>query len=464
MKNDSVFRKLKEACGVFGIYDPGGDVARICFFGLYSLQHRGQESAGIAVSTGRKISCHKKMGLVSQVFTERNLSRLKGKVGIGHTRYSTTGSSKLYNAQPIIFKSKFGSFALAHNGNLINTVILQGELIKNGHAFNSTSDSEVIGTMVAKANGKTWEEKIKEGLSEALGSYSLIMMTNQKLFGIRDPLGVRPLVLGKFNSGWVLASESCALETIGAKTIREIQPGEGVVISKKGVETFIAPAKTEGGAFCLFEYIYFARPDSILNNRLVYLARQEMGRQLAREYPAKADFVIAVPDSGTAAAIGFAQQSKLPFYEGLIKSRYIGRTFIHPDDKLRKLGIRLKFNTLNQIIEGKRIVVVDDSIVRGNTTRQLVQMFKNAGAAEVHLRISSPPIRHPCYLGVDITTHEELIAHKKSIPEIRQYLQADSLGYLSLKGMKKAVGETTCGYCEGCFSSKYPLKREEAQS
>lgn len=451
--------KPHDHCGVFGIYSPGEDIARICFFGLYALQHRGQESAGIAVSNDREISHHKKMGLVSQVFTERNLKKLKGKIGIGHNRYSTTGSSKLYNAQPLVFQTNLGEFALAHNGNLINTVILKGKLIKDGHTFSSTSDSEVIGRIIAKSPGQNWEEKIKAGLKQIKGSYSLVVLTPQKLFGIRDPLGVRPLVLGKFNSGFVLASESCALETIGAKTIREILPGEGVVIGGRGLKTFLSPSRKS--AFCLFEYIYFARPDSILNDRLVYLARQEMGRQLAREHPIKADFVMGVPDSGTSAAIGFAEQAKLPFYEGLIKNRYIGRTFIQPGDKLRKLGVKLKFNPLGQILKNKRVVVVDDSIVRGNTTREIVQMLKRAGTFQVHLRISSPPLRHPCYLGVDIATHQELIAHQKSVPQIKKFLGANSLGYLSLEGLKKAIGKTSCRYCEGCFSGFYPLKMVE---
>lgn len=448
--------KPHDYCGVFGIYSPGEDVARICFFGLYALQHRGQESAGIAVSNGREISHHKKMGLVSQVFTERNLKKLKGQIGIGHNRYSTTGSSKILNAQPLIFKSDLGDFALAHNGNLVNTVILKGRLIRDGHTFTSSSDSEIMGKMITKVENSSWEGKIKKGLAGVKGSYSLVIATQKKLFGIRDPLGVRPLVLGKFNSGWVLASESCALETIGAKTIREVLPGEGVVIDGRGLKTFLSPSGKS--AFCLFEYIYFARPDSILNDRLVYFARQEMGRQLAREYPVKADFVMGVPDSGTSAAIGFAEQAKLPFYEGLIKNRYIGRTFIQPGDKLRKLGVKLKFNPLGQILKNKRVVVVDDSIVRGNTTREIVKMLKNAGAAQVHLRISSPPLRHPCYLGVDIATHQELIAHQKTIPQIKKFLGADSLGYLSLEGLKKAIGKTSCRYCEGCFSGFYPLK------
>lgn len=446
--------KPREACGVFGIYEPNNDVARICFFGLYSLQHRGQESAGIAVSNGRKIVGYKKMGLVSQVFTERVLSKLHGKIGLAHNRYSTTGSSRIYNAQPIVLKSQNGDFALAHNGNLVNTVILKGELIKNGHNLVSTSDTEVIGKIICQSEGKNWEEKIKKGLVQVRGSYSLVISTPRKLFGIRDPLGVRPLILGKFNSGWVLASESCALDTIGAKIIREILPGEGVVIDGRGVKTFLPPS--EESAFCIFEYIYFARPDSLFDKRLVYVARQEMGRQLYREHPVKADFVMSVPDSGTAAAIGFAEEAKMPFCEGLIKSRYIGRTFIQPGDKLRKLGIKLKFNTLRQILENKSVVVIDDSIVRGNTTRQITQMLKEAGVKKIHFRISSPPIRHPCYLGVDIATRNELIAHKKTIAQIRQFLGADSLGYLSLKGLVKSIS-STISFCDGCFTGHYPI-------
>ena len=452
-----------EACGVFGIIAPGEDVARITYFGLYSLQHRGQESAGITVANEQGLICHKRMGLVSQVFTEGDLERLIGHAAVGHNRYATSGSSHICNAQPILLETDLGPFALAHNGNLANTVTLQGQLRQQGYTFNGDSDSEVIARLIAEAPGATWEAKIERGLSQVLGSYSLIILTPQGLYGIRDPLGVRPLVLGRFNHGYVLASESCALDTIGATTIRELAPGEGIAIGR-GLGTvrgqFATPSSAfslQPSAFCIFEYIYFARPDSVLNGRLVYEVRMEMGRRLVREHPVDVDFVIGVPDSATTAAIGYAEEAHLPFFEGLIKSRYIGRTFIQPEQKLRQLGVKLKFNALPQLLRGKRIVVVDDSIVRGNTTREIVHMLREAGVSEVHLRITSPPLRYPCFLGVDIATHQELIAHRLTIAQICRHLGADSLGYLSLEGLKSSIEPVSCGFCTGCLTGEYPL-------
>jgi len=452
----SLLYQPSEACGIFGIIAPGEDVARITYFGLYSLQHRGQESAGIAVANEHGLTCHKRMGLVSQVFTEVDLERLIGHAAIGHNRYSTSGSSRRYNAQPILLETELGPFALAHNGNLANTVALRGRLRRRGCAFSGDSDSEVIAQLIARAPGTTWEAKIEWGLAQVTGSYSLTILTSDKIYGIRDPLGVRPLALGRLNHGYVLASESCALKTIGAEMVRELAPGEGVLISSSGMETFLPPSGRS--AFCIFEYIYFARPDSILNGRLVYEARMEMGRHLAREHPVDVDFVIGVPDSATAAAIGYAEEAHLPFYEGLIKNRYIGRTFIEPEQRLRQLGVKLKFNALSQLLQGKRIVVVDDSIVRGNTTREIVHMLREAGAKEVHLRITSPPLRHPCFLGVDIATYEELIAHRLTVNEIRRHLGADSLGYLSLEGLKASIEPVTCGFCTGCLTGEYPIE------
>ena len=470
-----------EACGVFGIIAPGEDVARITYFGLYSLQHRGQESAGIAVANEQGLDCHKRMGLVSQVFTEEDLEGLIGHAAVGHNRYATSGSSQICNAQPILLETDLGPFAVAHNGNLANTMTLQGQLRRRGHALNGDSDSEVIAQLIAEAPGGTWEEKIERGLCEVLGSYSLVILTQNKMYGIRDPLGVRPLVLGQFNHGHVLASESCALDTIGATTIRELAPGEGIAVTPSKVDIFLSPTSAclEGdlrlwadgrSAFCIFEYIYFARPDSVLNHKLVYEARLEMGRRLVREHPVDVDFVIGVPDSATAAAIGYAEETHLPFSEGLIKSRYIGRTFIQPEQKLRQLGVKLKFNALPQLLKGKRIVVIDDSIVRGNTTREIVHMLREAGASEVHLRITSPPLRYPCFLGVDIATYQELIAHRLTVAQIGDHLGADSLGYLSLEGLMASITRNSdtgepmsascsrpCDFCTGCFTGEYPL-------
>jgi amidophosphoribosyltransferase len=453
-----------EACGVFGIVAPGEDVARITYFGLYSLQHRGQESAGIAVANEQGLICHKRMGLVSQVFTEGDLEKLTGHAAVGHNRYATSGSSHIYNAQPIVLETDLGPFALAHNGNLANTVPLQGQLRRRGSALNGNSDSEVIARLIAEA----------PGLSQVLGSYSLVILARDTVYGVRDPLGVRPLVLGRFNHGYVLASETCALDTIGATTTRELAPGEAIAIhtmadrSLRISDCSICHQPSAGShrlsAFCIFEYIYFARPDSVLNGRLVYEARMEMGRRLVRECPVDVDFVIGVPDSATAAAIGYAEEAHLPFFEGLMKSRYIGRTFIQPEQKLRQLGVKLKFNALPQLLRGKRIVVVDDSIVRGNTTREIVHMLREAGAGEVHLRITSPPLRYPCFLGVDIATYQELIAHRLTVAQICRHLGADSLGFLSLEGLSASIACSPdkgaswgCGFCTGCFTGEYPL-------
>jgi amidophosphoribosyltransferase len=464
-----------EACGVFGIVAPKEDVARITYFGLYSLQHRGQESAGIAVANDHGLICHKRMGLVSQVFTENDLEKLVGHAAVGHNRYATSGSSQICNAQPILLETNLGPLALAHNGNLANTMNLQGQLRRRGCDLNGNSDSEIIARLITEAPGSTWEEKIQRGVAQVTGSYSLVILTQQKMYGIRDPLGVRPLVLGRFNHGYVLASESCALDTIGATMVRELAPGEGVAITPSEVEVFVPPSVISGtggprswadghSAFCIFEYIYFARPDSVLNGKLVYEARLEMGCRLAREHPVDVDFVIGIPDSATAAAIGYAEEAQLPFSEGLIKSRYIGRTFIQPEQKLRQRGVKLKFNALPQLLKGKRIVVVDDSIVRGNTTREIVHMLREAGASEVHLRITSPPLRYPCFLGVDIATYQELIAHRMTIAQICRHLDADSLGYLSLDGLMVSIacspiiGEpVNCDFCTGCFTGDYPL-------
>jgi len=447
---------MHESCGIFGVYAPGTDVARLIFFALYALQHRGQESAGIATADGKKIRLHAAMGLVSQAFAEDELSRLVGFLGIGHNRYSTTGSSRACNAQPVFAEGDDGAIALGHNGNIINAKFLRDELSQLGYEFQSTTDSEVIAKLILSSPAPDWVEKIRYAMHRLQGAYSLVIMTEDKLFGVRDPMGVRPLCLGAINGGWTLASETCALDHIGADFIREIEPGEIVVIDKSGVKSFNEFSDGRR-ALCIFEYIYFARPDSVIQGRLLYPARQAMGKILAREYPVEADIVMGVPDSATAAGIGYSQASGIPYCEGLLKNRYVGRTFIEPDQRIRELGVRLKFNPLSEIISGKRLVVVDDSIVRGTTTPRVVNLLKKAGAREVHLRICSPPIRYPCFFGVDMATRQELIAAQKNVPEIKDFLGADSLGYLSLEGLIEAVALPKENFCLACFTGDYPI-------
>ena len=446
---------MHESCGIFGIYAPGVDVARITFFGLYALQHRGQESAGIATADGKKICLHTSMGLVSQAFTEDELAHLQGHIAIGHTRYSTTGSSRPSNAQPILVEANSTTIALGHNGNIVNAKFLRDELCQLGYTFATTTDSEVIANLILSSTERSPVDRIKYAMRRLQGAYSLVIMTKDKLIGVRDPMGVRPLCLGTIDGGWVIASESCAFGHIGAQFIREIEPGEIVVINKNGVKSF-----TENGprrALCIFEYIYFARPDSIIQGKLLYPVRQAMGRILARDYPVDADLVMGVPDSATAAGIGYAIASGIPYCEGLIKNRYVGRTFIEPDQRLRDLGVKLKFNPLSETIAGKRLIVVDDSIVRGTTTPKVVAMLKRAGAREVHLRICAPPIRHPCFFGVDMATKWELIAAHKTIPEIRDAIGADSLGYISIEGLIESVSLPKEIFCLACFTGEYPI-------
>jgi len=446
---------MHESCGVFGVYASNINVAQTTFFALFALQHRGQESAGIAVTDGNEIKIHTNMGLVSQVFTETDLSLLTGNIGIGHNRYSTTGSSKPMNAQPIIAKSDGLTIALAHNGNIINSKLLRDELHDRGFYFHTSSDSEVIANLLLASPGRNWQQKIGHAMSRLQGAYSLVILTENELIGVRDSFGVRPLCLGSIDGGWSIASESCALDHIGARFIREIEPGEIVVIDKHGVKGF----KKRNGkkAICIFEYIYFARPDSIIQGKLLYPTREAMGRILAEEYPVDADLVMGVPDSATAAGIGYSNASGIPYCEGLLKNRYVGRTFIEPDQRIREIGVQLKFNPLSQIIGGKRLVVVDDSIVRGTTTPRVVSLLKKAGAAEVHLRICAPPIRYPCFFGVDMATRWELIAARKTVPEIREHLGADSLGYLSLDGLIRAVDLPRDIFCLACFTGAYPI-------
>ena len=446
---------LHEECGVFGICAPGRAVARLAFFGLYALQHRGQEGAGIVTCDGRVAHMHKGMGLVSQVFNEENLHHLQGHLAIGHTRYSTTGSSKLRNAQPYLVETLDGPLALGHNGNLINAPQLRRELLERGVGLQTSTDSEVILHLLAGAGGGDWVTRIRIMMAKAEGAYSLVILTRDAVYGVRDPWGLRPLVLGRLEAGHVLASESCAFATIGAEMVQEIKPGEIVRIDADGYE-IVQGAPPQRLAFCTFEQIYFARPDSLLDGRLVHEVRQKLGRQLAKEAPVKADIVVPVPDSGTPHAIGYAQKSKIAYSEGLIKSRYIGRTFIQPTDELRKIGVAMKFNPLPDNLRGKRVVLVDDSIVRGNTSGPLVQMLRDAGAKEVHVRVACPPIKWPCFMGVDMASQGELIAANQSVDEICEHIGANSLAYLSIDGMMKAL-KAKDGYCNACFTGDYPF-------
>ncbi|MDD5312871.1 MAG: amidophosphoribosyltransferase [Dehalococcoidia bacterium] len=446
---------MHESCGIFGIYAPGVDVARITFFALYALQHRGQESAGIATAEEDRIYIHTDMGLVSHAFNEEELARLKGNIAIGHNRYSTTGSSVICNAQPVLVGTMDIRMALGHNGNITNSSSLRVELEEKGYDFNSTTDSEIIANLILSAPEKEIEGKIKYAMRRLQGAYSLVILANEKLYGVRDPMGVRPLCVGSLDGGWVLASETCALDHIGAQYIREIEPGEIVTIDGNGVRS----TRIESGrkALCIFEYIYFARPDSLLNGKLIYTTRERMGAILSREHPVQADMVMGIPDSATAAGIGYARASGIPYHEGLLKNRYVGRTFIEPDQRLRELGVRLKFNPLTQEISGKRLVVVDDSIVRGTTTPRVINMLRKAGAREVHMRICAPPIRYPCFFGVDMATRWELIAAQKSVSEIKDTIGADSLGYISMEGLIEAVDQPSDIFCVACFTGEYPM-------
>ena len=448
----------REECGVVGVYSPGADAPRIAYFGLFALQHRGQESAGIAASDGHSIRVHTNMGLVAQGFNEDALRRLSGSMAIGHTRYSTTGSSQACNAQPFLVNGVHGELALGHNGNIVNALELRKQLQEQWNChFTSTTDSEVMAYLLANAPGQSWEERGSHCMRTLKGAFSVVMLSQDTLIGFRDPLAVRPLCVGKLDNGWVIASESCALDQLGGTFMRELAPGEMVIIDKTGMRSFIWPGVDGRRANCVFELIYFARPDSLLDNKLVYSVRKAMGARLAREHPTDADVVIGIPDSATAAAVGFAQESGIPYSEGLVKNRYVGRTFIEPDQHLREMGVTMKFNPMPEIVRGERVVVVDDSIVRGTTTPQVVRQLRRAGAIEVHMRVCAPPIRWPCHLGVDMATRRELIAANKSIEEIRQFIGADSLGYLSVPALMETVEGSEGGFCNACFTGNYPI-------
>lgn len=453
----------QDQCGVFGVWAPGEEVAKLTYFGLYALQHRGQESAGIATSNGKKLVVYKDMGLVSQVFSESALESLIGHVAIGHTRYSTTGSSSWRNAQPTLGRTASGTVALGHNGNLTNTAELL-EMLRDRYPNQSdneitggnTTDTAVLTALLAGNPDNSLENTALELLPKVRGAFSLVFMDEQTLYAARDPQGVRPLVLGRLERGWVVASESAALDIVGASFVREVEPGELIVIDENGLRSMIFARPKRAG--CVFEYVYLARPDTAINGRNVYDARVDMGKALAREYPVAADLVIPTPDSGTPAAIGYSQESGIPFGHGLVKNAYVGRTFIQPSQTIRQLGIRLKLNPLKDVIKGKRIVVVDDSIVRGNTQRALVQMLREAGAKEIHVRISSPPITWPCFYGVDFATRAELIATGLAPDDVRASIGADSLGYLSKEGMIAASEQKESELCTACFTGTYPIE------
>jgi amidophosphoribosyltransferase len=448
---------MRESCGLFGIFSPKPDsnIARTVYYGLIALQHRGQESAGIAVTDGEKIKYHKGLGLVNDVFEEEVLGELSGRVAIGHVRYSTTGSNVFENAQPIVVATQRGNFAVAHNGNIINTRELRNQLESKGSSFRSTTDSEIVALLLIE-RGPDMLRACLDAMHLLQGAYCLLVMDQERLIAIRDPLGFRPLCMGRLDDCVVFASETVALDAVGAEFVRNIEPGEIVMVSGSGVESYrVSPSKS---AFCVFEFVYFARPDSLLENISVYSTRERAGRILAIEQPADADLVVGVPDSGTVAAIGYSNQSGIPYGMGLIKNKYIGRTFIQPSQKLRNLGVRLKLNALGELVKGKNIVLVDDSIVRGTTMGQIVKMLRSAGARSIHVRIASPPIRYGCYFGVDTSDRRELIAAILEEKKIEQLIGADSLGYLSLEGLVNAVGLPSDRLCLACFNGAYPLE------
>ncbi|MBI4779734.1 MAG: amidophosphoribosyltransferase [Oscillatoriophycideae cyanobacterium NC_groundwater_1537_Pr4_S-0.65um_50_18] len=459
--------KPEEACGVFGIYAPETDVAKLTYFGLYALQHRGQESAGIAAFAGDTVHLHKGMGLVSQVFNEQIFQEMAGDLAVGHTRYSTTGSSRVVNAQPAVVDTRLGKLALAHNGNLVNTPSLREEILQNTEVeFVTTTDSEMIAIAIAQEinAGKGWLEGAISAFKRCQGAFSLAIATPNGIMGVRDPNGIRPLVVGVLKSDetapdrYVIASETCALDIIGAEYVRDVEPGELVWITEQGLASFQWASQAER-KLCILEMIYFARPDSVMHEESLYSYRLRLGRQLALESPplGEVDLVMGVPDSGIPAAIGFSQQSGIPYAEGLIKNRYVGRTFIQPTQAMREAGIRMKLNPLKDVLKGKRIVIVDDSIVRGTTSRKLVKALREAGAAEVHMRISSPPVTHPCFYGIDTDSQDQLIAATKSIAEIQEQLGVTSLAYLSWDGMLTATREDTNTFCSACFTGDYPV-------
>ncbi len=448
--------KFHDECGVFGVYGHP-EASNLTYLGLHALQHRGQEGAGICSSDGKQVYVEKSMGLVADIFSEKRLKRLPGNIAIGHNRYSTAGTSSLKNVQPLMVNFSLGSLAIAHNGNLVNAFELKNELESQGAIFQSTADSEVIVHLIASSRAGGLHERVIDTMKSLSGAYSVLLMSEEELIALRDPFGFRPLSIGKYDGAYVVASETCAFDLIGATYVRDVEPGEMVIINKNGIQ-HIRTLPSQRHAFCVFEFIYFARPDSnIFGNRNVNKKRKEFGRQLAREYPVDADLVIAVPDSGVPAALGFAEESGLPFDQGLIRNHYVGRTFIEPRQSIRHFGVKIKLNPVRQVLEGKRVVVVDDSIVRGTTSKKIVKMIREGGGAkEVHMRISSPPTIGPCFYGIDTPTRKELIASTHTVNEIRKYITSDTLHYLSLEGLLKVVPNPE-KYCTACFDDNYPV-------
>ena len=447
--------KLHEECGVVGVYGHP-EAANLVYLGLYALQHRGQESAGIVASTHSKMHLELGMGLVADIFDPGRLLKLPGPLAIGHNRYSTAGKSELVNAQPCMINYAAGSLALAHNGNLVNAKAIRKELGSKGAIFQSTNDSEVIVHLMAQAKSENFVDRAAEALRQVSGAYSLVLMTENELLAARDPHGFRPLCLGKLDGAYIIASETCVMDLIEAEFIREVEPGELILINENGLQSFF-PFKKVESKYCVFEHIYFARPDSFLFGEHVYAARKEMGRAMAQESPADADLIVPVPDSGVVSAMGFAEESGIPFEMGLIRNHYVGRTFIDPQSQIRNFGVKLKLNAVKNLISGKRLAIIDDSIVRGTTSRKIVKMLLEAGAKEVHLRISSPPILHSCFYGIDTPHKEELIAHSHSLEETRKYLGADSLQYLSIKKMLEVLQNGKNKFCSACFDGNYPV-------
>ena len=447
--------KLHEECGVVGVYGHP-EAANLVYLGLYALQHRGQESAGIVASTHSKMHLELGMGLVADIFDPGRLMKLPGPLAIGHNRYSTAGKSELVNAQPCMINYAEGSLALAHNGNLVNAQTIRKSLASKGAIFQSTNDSEVIVHLMAQAKSASFVDRAAEALRQVSGAYSLVLMTENELLAARDPRGFRPLCLGKLEGAYIVASETCVMDLIEAEFIREIEPGELILINENGLQSFF-PFKKEETKHCVFEHIYFARPDSFLFGEHVYMARKEMGKAMAQESPADVDLVVPVPDSGVVSAMGFAEESNIPFEMGLIRNHYVGRTFIEPQSQIRNFGVKLKLNAVKNLIEGKRLAIIDDSIVRGTTSRKIVKMLLESGAKEVHLRISSPPILHSCFYGIDTPNKEELIAHTNTLEETRQYLGANSLSYLSINKMLEVLQNGKNKFCSACFDGNYPV-------
>lgn len=460
MSDESVFDELNEECGVFGVFGHP-DAVNLTYYGLHALQHRGQESAGIVSSEGGTFTSHRGMGLVTEVFNRATLEKLSGDTAIGHVRYSTTGESLLSNAQPLVFKYREGDIALATNGNLVNAMSIKHQLERMGSIFQTTSDTEVIAHLIARSGYSDLREAVKEALRMVKGAYAFLIMTNDQLIAALDPHGIRPLVMGRLGDSYVFASESCAFDAIGAEYEREVEPGEMIVIDRDGIQTDSITGQTRR-AVCSFEYIYFARPDSDVGGLNVHAVRKRLGKQLFEEAPADADVVTGVPDSSISAAIGYAEAAGFPYELGLIKNRYIGRTFIQPNQQLREQGVKMKLSAVRRVVEGKRVVMIDDSIVRGTTSRRIVRLLREAGAAEVHVRISSPPVKNPCFYGIDTADRNGLIAASHSVEEIREAIQADSLAFLSISGLLKAIGQggggPHHGMCLACFDGVYPTE------